>query len=165
MAYSGRYNVENTKKYAGDPTNVVFRSLWERDVFKWLDRNPKVKKWSSEEIVIPYYYDVDKRYHRYFPDVKIVFKDRTILVEIKPKKETSPPSKAGKNQRQYLNEATTYVKNMNKWQAAQSFCKDRKWEFQIWTEETLVSMGIMSKPMKKVPGKLKPLKPYRKRKK
>jgi len=29
----------------------------------------------------------------------------------------------------------------------------------------LVSMGIMQKPMKKVPGKLKPLKPYRKRKK
>ena len=165
MAYSGRYSVENTKKYAGDPTNVVFRSLWERDVFKWLDRNPKVKKWSSEEIVIPYYYDVDKKYHRYFPDIKIVFENKTIIVEIKPKKETSPPNKAGKNQRQYLNEATTYVKNMNKWQAATSYCKDRKWEFQIWTEETLVSMGIMQKPMKKIPGKLKPLKPYRRRKK
>jgi 23S rRNA-/tRNA-specific pseudouridylate synthase len=165
MAYSGRYIVENKKKYAGDPNNVIYRSLWERDVFKWLDRNPKVKKWSSEEIVIPYYYDIDKKYHRYFPDIKIVFEDRTILVEIKPAKETAPPKKAGKNQRQYLNEAVTYVKNMNKWEAAQSFCKDRKWEFQIWTEETLTSMGIMQKPMKKVPGKLKPLKPYKKRKK
>jgi len=165
MAYSGRYTVENTKKYAGDPTKVVYRSLWERDVFKWLDRNPKVKKWSSEEVVIPYYYDIDKKYHRYFPDIKIVFENETILVEIKPNKETSPPSKAGKSKRQYINEATTYVKNMNKWEAANDYCKDRGWRFQIWTEETLFSMGIMQKPMKKVPGKLKPLKPYRKRKK
>ena len=83
MAYKGRYIVENKKKYAGDPTNVIYRSLWERDVFKWLDMNPKVKKWSSEEIVIPYYYDVDKKYHRYFPAVKIVFEDKPVLVEIR----------------------------------------------------------------------------------
>lgn len=165
MAYKGRYVVENKKKYAGDSANVVYRSLWERDVFKWLDMNPKVKKWSSEEIVIPYYYDVDKKYHRYFPDVKIVFEDKTLLVEIKPAKETVVPRRTGKNQRQYVTEAATYVRNMNKWEAANSFCKDRKWEFQIWTEDTLVSMGIMQKPMKKVPGKLKPLKPYRKPKK
>ena len=89
MAYSGRYNVLNPKKYKGDHTNVIFRSLWERDVFKWCDANPKVKAWSSEEVVIPYYYEADKRYHRYFPDLKIVFEDRTILVEIKPNKETN----------------------------------------------------------------------------
>ena len=165
MAYSGRYIVENPKKYAGDPSNVVYRSLWERDVFKWLDRDPKVKKWSSEEIVIPYFYDVDKKYHRYFPDIKVVYEDRTVLIEIKPAKETAPPKKTGKNQRQYVSEALTYVKNENKWKAARSFCKDRKWEFEIWTEETLVNKGIMSKPMKKVPGKLKPLKPYKRRKK
>ena len=165
MAYKGRYIIENQKKYVGDPTNVVFRSLWEREVFKWLDRNPKVKKWSSEETVIPYFYDIDKKYHRYFPDLKIVFENETILVEIKPKKETEPPTKAGKQKRQYVTEAASFVKNMNKWEAADSFCKDRKWKFQVWTEETLHSMGIMQKPLKKVPGKLKPLKPFRKRKK
>ena len=165
MAYKGRYTVENKKKYAGDPSNVVYRSLWEKHCFKWCDSNPKVKKWSSEEIVVPYWYDIDKKYHRYYPDLKIIFEDKTILVEIKPLKETTPPKKTGKNKRQYIGEATTYVKNMNKWQAANLYCKDRKWEFQIWTEETLHSMGIMSKPLKKVPGKLKPLKPYRKPKK
>jgi hypothetical protein len=163
MAYSGRYNVLNPKKYKGDHSNVIFRSLWERDVFKWCDMNPKVKAWSSEEVVIPYYYEADKRYHRYFPDLKIVFEDKTILVEIKPAKETTPPTGERRTKR-YITEALTYVKNMNKWEAASSYCKDRKWEFQIWTEETLYSMGIMTKPLKKIPGKLKPLKPYRRKK-
>ena len=162
MAYSGRYQVLNSKKYKGDHTNVIYRSLWERDVFKWCDMNPKAKGWSSEEIVIPYFYEADKRYHRYYPDLKIIFEDRILLVEIKPNKETKPPI-GQKRTKRYINEALTYVKNMNKWEAASSYCKDRKWEFQIWTEETLYSMGIMTKPMKKVPGKLKPLKPYRRK--
>jgi len=163
MAYSGRYTVENKKKYKGDYSNVIYRSLWERHVFKWCDQNPKVKEWSSEEIIVPYYYDVDKRYHRYFPDLKIVFENKTILVEIKPHKETSPPTGKRKT-KQYISEGLTYVKNMNKWEAANKFCKDRKWEFQIWTEKTLHEMGIMTKPLKKVPGKLKALKPYRRKK-
>ena len=94
---------------------------------------------------------------------KIVFENKTILVEIKPKKETEPPKRPDKSRR-YINESLTYVKNMNKWQAANDYCKDRGWEFQIWTEVTLVSMGIMAPPMKKVPGKLKPLKPFRRKK-
>lgn len=163
MAYSGRYQVMNPKKYKGDHSNVIYRSMWEKYVFMWCDSNPKVKAWSSEEIVVPYYYDVDKRYHRYYPDLKIVMEGQTILVEIKPKKETEPP-KGQRKTKQYINEGLTYVKNMNKWEAANNFCKDRKWEFQIWTEETLYSMGIMTKPLKKVPGKLKPLKPYRRKK-
>ena len=66
MAYSGRYQVKNPKKYLGDPTQVVYRSLWERAVFQWCDANPKVKGWSSEEVVVPYYYEIDKKYHRYY---------------------------------------------------------------------------------------------------
>ena len=27
---------------------------------------------NSEEVVIPYYYDVDKRYHKYYVDLKII---------------------------------------------------------------------------------------------
>ena len=54
---------------------------------------------------------------------------------------------------------------MNKWQAANSYCEDRGWHFQIWTENTLQTMGIMQKPLNKVPGKLKPLKPFRKKRK
>ena len=92
MAYSGKFKVKNLSKYKGDFDNVIYRSLWEKQVFKWCDENPKVKAWSSEETIVPYYYEADKKYHRYFPDVKIVMEDKTILVEIKPAIQTEPPT-------------------------------------------------------------------------
>ena len=144
MAYSGRYQVKNPKKYAGDYTKVIYRSLWERNVFRWCDDNPKVKKWSSEEIVVPYFYDVDKKYHRYYVDLKIVMEGKTLLVEIKPEKETTPPTGQRKT-KQYINEGLTYIKNMNKWEAASSYAKDRGWDFQIWTEKTLQEMKLLTK--------------------
>jgi hypothetical protein len=128
--------------------------------------NSQIKSWSSEEVVIPYLWDVDKRYHRYFMDLKIKFKDgRTILVEIKPEKETKPPKRPDRSKR-YINEAMTYVKNQNKWEAASGYAKDRGWGFEIWTEKTLTSMGIMPSQSKKGGLKpLKPMKPFRKKKK
>ena len=75
MAYSGRYRVKNPKKYKGDHTNVIYRSLWEKYAFKWCDDNNNVKTWSSEETIIPYLYEVDKRWHRYFVDLKITMRD------------------------------------------------------------------------------------------
>ena len=160
MAYSGKYKVKNISKYRGDPDKIVYRSSWEKACFNWCDQNPDIKYWSSEEVVVPYKYDVDKKYHRYFVDLKIGYNDgRTILVEIKPDKETAPPKRPDKSKR-YIGEALTYVKNMNKWEAANSFAKDRGWEFQIWTEKTLREMKIL-----KALKPLKPLKPYRKRKK
>jgi len=164
MAYSGRYKVININKYKGDFTKVVYRSLWEKYVFQWCDNNTNVKEWSSEEVVIPYYYDVDKKYHRYFVDLKIITKEKTMLVEIKPAKETEPPI-GEKRTKKYINEGLTYIKNMNKWEAANEYAKDRGWEFQIWTEKTLQEMNLLPKPM---PGKIKkPLKklaPYKRKK-
>jgi hypothetical protein len=116
----------------------------------WL--NSVFNDWSSEEIVIPYLYEVDKKYHRYFVDLKITFKDgKTLLVEIKPEKETTPPKNPGRKTKRYLNEGMTYIKNMNKWKAANTYAKDRGWQFQVWTEKTLQSMGILPKQMKKLP--------------
>jgi len=162
MAYSGKYKVKNRSKYKGDVDKVVFRSLWERNAFKWCDDTKEVIGWSSEEVVIPYFYEVDKKYHRYFMDLKITYANgKTILVEIKPNKETSPPKFNGKKSKRYINEGMTYVKNMNKWAAAQNYAADRGWGFQIWTENELSSMGILPKPKKTI----KPLKPLRKPKK
>lgn len=153
MAYSGKYRVKNKEKYKGDYTNVVYRSLWEKHAFKWCDNNSDIKYWSSEETVIPYLYEVDRKIHRYFTDLKIVYKSgKTVLVEIKPEKELSPPT-GDRRTKRYINEGLTYVKNRNKWKAASEYAKDQGWEFQIWTEKELTAMNIMPKsrqPLKKM---------------
>jgi|TARA_R110000822_G_scaffold47472_15_gene125897 hypothetical protein len=165
MTYKGKYRVTNTSKYKGDFNNVIYRSNWEKQCFLWCDRNTNIKEWSSEEVVIPYYYDVDKKYHRYFMDLKFTTKEgKVYLIEIKPEKETKIPKNPNKSKR-YINEALTYVKNQNKWKAAEEYALNRGWHFQIWTERELQSMGILPK---RTPGKLKsmkPLAPYRKKKK
>lgn len=159
MAYSGRYKVKNPTKYQGDHSNVVYRSMWERHCMKHFDLSDEVKSWSSEEVVIPYLYEVDKRYHRYFMDFKVTWKDGTIsLIEVKPNKETSPPT-GQKRTKKYINEGLTYIKNVNKWDAANEYAKDRGWRFEIWTEIELRAMGILPKPVKR----LKPLPPFRKK--
>ena len=158
MAYSGRYTVKNPKKYKGDHTQVVYRSLWEKHAFKWCDNNSDIVEWSSEEVVIPYLYEVDKRYHRYFMDLKIKFRNgKTVLVEIKPDKETRPPEGQRRTKR-YINEAFTYIKNQNKWDAAYEYAQDRGWEFWIWTEK--------NEPLKSIiPKSTKQLKPFKRKKK
>lgn len=158
MTYKGRYRVKNRAKYKGDVDNVVYRSLWERNCFRWCDESKDVKYWSSEEVVVPYLFEVDNKIHRYFTDLKIVFNSgKTLLVEIKPSKETVPP-KGNRRTKQYVNEALTYVKNQNKWKAAKSFAQDNGWEFVIWTEKDLEQMGIL-------PKSVKPLKPFSRKKK
>jgi len=142
MAYSGRYKVKNPDKYKGNPTQVIFRSLWERQVFRWCDENPSVLQWSSEEIIIPYRCKTDKKLHRYYPDVYIKTKNGEYLIEIKPKKETVPPRDRSKKTKKYLNEVMTYIKNTSKWDAAKEYCADRGFIFDIWTEDTLKKMGI-----------------------
>ena len=68
MAYKGKYQPTFPRKYKGDPTNIIFRSLWEKKFMNYCDKNKNVLEWNSEEIVIPYRSPVDNRIHRYFPD-------------------------------------------------------------------------------------------------
>ena len=142
MAYKGKYTIKNKSKYLGDPTKVVYRSLWERQTFKWCEGSPRVKKWNSEEIVIPYKCKTDNRIHRYYVDLLVELDNREIiLVEIKPKKQTVAPQKKRKTKK-YINEVMTYVKNTSKWEAASQYAEHKGWKFQVWTEETLKNLGI-----------------------
>lgn len=141
--YKGKYRVKNIKKYEGDPTKCIFRSLWERQAFRWLDEHPKVIKWSSEEVIVPYKCKTDGKMHRYYTDLKIKMADgKTYLIEIKPEAQTKEPKVRSRKTKKYINEVLTYVKNQSKWEAAQEYCENRGWIFQVWTESTLKSFGI-----------------------
>lgn len=143
MTYKGKFKPKNPQKYKGDPNNIVYRSLWERNVFRWLDENSSVEFWASEEFYIPYICATDNRPHRYFVDVWYKTTEGTqYIVEIKPKKETIPPKNPGRRTKRYISESLTYIKNQSKWRAAEEFAKDRGWHFVIWTEDTLKSMNI-----------------------
>ena len=143
MAYSGRYSVKNKRKYEGDYTNVVYRSLWERQAFKFLDNHKDVIGWNSECVVVPYRCKTDGKVHRYFPDLFIRMKDgKTYLIEIKPDKQTRPPKKSSRKTKKYLTEVMTYAKNQSKWEAAQAYANKRGLIFQVWTENTLRDLGI-----------------------
>ena len=96
MAYKGRYTPQNKDKYAGNPSNVIYRSLWERKLMKWCDLNPDVIKWGSEETVIPYVSPLDNKIHRYFVDfyIQVRTKDgliKSYLVEVNPKNTLNLP--------------------------------------------------------------------------
>jgi hypothetical protein len=141
--YKGKYRIKNIGKYAGDSSKCTYRSMWERQAFKYLDDHPNVVKWSSEEIVIPYRCKTDGKPHRYFTDLYIKMSDgKTFIVEIKPKSQTKEPKKRSRKTKRYINEVMTYVKNQSKWEAAEDYCQSRGWQFAIWTEDTLKSLGI-----------------------
>tara|TARA_B100000927_G_scaffold285213_1_gene275029 strand:- start:3291 stop:3725 length:435 start_codon:yes stop_codon:yes gene_type:complete len=142
MPYKGKFRPSEPKKYKGDPTNIVYRSLWELKFMRYCDSNKRIVKWSSEEIVIPYKSPIDNRLHRYFPDFYIKYKDVTgkiieKVVEIKPASQVKEPKKQKTRTKKYVNEVVTYAKNQAKWVAAEEFCKDRRWQFQILTEKEL----------------------------
>lgn len=140
--YKGRYPVVNASKYRGDPTNVIYRSLWELKFMKYCDTNPAVLEWGSEEIVIPYLSPVDGRLHRYFVDfyMKVQAADGKIthyLIEIKPAKFTQPPIQPARKTRRFIEEVMTWGVNQAKWKNARDYCENRGWKFEILTEHDL----------------------------
>lgn len=141
----GYYKPINAEKYVG-PTPVIYRSSWERKFMMWCDNNQKVLMWSSEPVQIEYHSRQDNKMHMYYPDfyMKVLQEDGTIkefLVEIKPKNQLikpEPPKKMSKKALesfQYL--AEQYVRNLDKYTYARTYCKNREWSFIILTEDSI----------------------------
>jgi hypothetical protein len=140
--HQGRFIPRNPGKYVGDVANIIFRSSWEAKLFNWLDLNPSILKWFSEELVIPYVSPADNRLHRYFVDVGMEYKTsngeiKRAIIEVKPEKQTKMPQNPRRNTQKYLNEVTTYSINQAKWKAADAWAKKNGWEFHILTERHL----------------------------
>ena len=141
MSYKGWFTPKHRNKYKGDSDNVVYRSLWELKVMKWLDENPSVIWWASEELIIKYKSPIDQRIHRYFPDfvVKLKVRDgnmKTLMIEVKPEAQTKMPTQKRQTKR-FIQESATYAINQEKWRAADLFCREHGWQFKILTEKEL----------------------------
>jgi hypothetical protein len=135
MAYRTKFCPKNIKKYIGDPSKIVCRSLWERNVCKFCDESNSVIKWSFEEIIIPYFNPLDQKQHNYYPDFLIQFKNeneiKTWMVEVKPKKQTYLKENSSKK------EKITWAINSAKWKAAEVYCQKNNMEFKIITEKEI----------------------------
>jgi len=141
--HQGRFKLKNYKKYKGNHSNIIYRSSWELSLMMWLDNNPSVIEWSSEELVIIYLCPTDNKKHRYFIDFTIKMQDqKEYWIEVKPKKYTSPPKISKRKSKRYIEESFQYVKNQAKWKTAQECANRVGATFMVWTEDTLDKMGI-----------------------
>lgn len=142
MYHQGIFKPMYPEKYAGDVSNIVYRSSWELKFLGWCDRNPSVIKYSSEELVIPYLCRLDERMHRYFVDFVVQFRTadgdvKTVIIEIKPYKETIEPKRGKKRADTYRREVETWIKNQDKWAAAHAYAQKNGLEFFVMTEKEL----------------------------
>ena len=143
MAYKGKYKPQNPQKYNGNPTKIIYRSLWERKFMVFCDTQDSVIQWSSEEVIVPYVSPLDNRMHRYFVDFLVTIRNKrglkeTLLIEIKPKKQCGPPKKKKRLTKSYLCDLKNWGINSSKWKAAKEFAENRGWKFKILTEDTLL---------------------------
>jgi|TARA_R110002096_G_scaffold243424_1_gene435568 hypothetical protein len=144
VAYKTKYKPINISKYIGNPKNIICRSLWERRVCRYLDENSNVLKWGSEELIIPYFSPIDRKMHRYYPDfiVEKVSKKgsvETLVIEVKPKRQTIKPEKKKKKEKTFLKECITFSINEAKWKAAEKLCRENEWQFIILTEDDILT--------------------------
>lgn len=136
------YKPVNIEKYIGGNLPIV-RSSYEAKFCRWLDMNPNIIKWNSEQIEIRYLDPLTNKIRRYFPDFYMQALDKTgktknYIIEIKPDKEIRPPKMRGrKKEKTFLYEQKTWLKNEAKWKAAIHWCNANNFEFKILTEKEL----------------------------
>lgn len=144
--YHGQYIPQNPDKYTGDATDIVYRSKWEYKFCYYCDNEERIKKWSCEDIKIPYSIIENNklRERTYTPDFWIQVKKlngnlEDVIIEIKPQKETIEPLEPKKNSikslENYEYRLKTYIKNLNKWEAAEKYCNKKGMSFHILTEK------------------------------
>ncbi len=137
----GVYRVKNPDKYVGDLKKVVYRSSWELSMHEFLDSNPNILQWASEEVAIPYIHPGDGRIHKYFPDYWIKYRNKSgevvqEIVEVKPSNQVAPP-RHKKLTRGALFEQKRYAVNDAKWRYATQWCKERGMLFRVITEKNM----------------------------
>lgn len=119
------------KLYESVKSDVIkYQSALELNFIKYCEACTSIAKWANEPFSIQYYSRLDKRMHEYFPDfiIESVNGQRTII-ETKPMEQTMKPSC---NSSQWLKQQ--WVKNVDKWHAANEYAKAHGMKFMIVTE-------------------------------
>ena len=123
VAIKGKYTPKNKKKFLSKRT-PIYRSMWERRFMIYCDRSENILEWDSESIHIPYISPKDDRWHNYYPDFYIKYKDKhdsiiNAIIEIKPSFQKR------------------WDVNIAKWEACQKHCDEKNMEFKVLTEKEL----------------------------
>ena len=133
------------QKYKGK-VNPYYKSSYEQRMMYWLDMNNKVLEWAYEPQYIDYISQVppsspdwmkalvDYKTHKYYVDfyAKLIDNDGnvvTYILEIKPHCQTiipkEPKNKSKKRIQRFYNEMKEYIKNANKWEAAEKYASQK----------------------------------------
>jgi len=126
---------------------IVYRSSWEYHFCRYCDNNSSIISVSSEPFAVEYFYSLDNKKHRYYPDfiIKVIDTQNNIvihLIEIKPYQEVKDAIN-GVQQRANMKPGTfkkrtfTAMKNNAKWKAARAYCESKGIKFTIITEKEL----------------------------
>lgn len=117
------------KSMQGEP--IIYRSGLEYQFICFCENSAKIKQWASEPIGIKYTCRLDGKEHEYYPDYVIEMNNGDkVIVEIKPSDQIVKPKE---NDSQWAKE--TWVKNCDKWNAADNFAKSHNAKFIIITEK------------------------------
>jgi len=130
------FTPKNPQKYVGKKKPIC-RSSWERRFCMFCDENPHIKQWASESLEIPYTDPFTGKRRKYIPDFLIQYvdatgKEKTELIEIKPKNQTTLKEAGRSKRNQYqakINEA--------KWKSTLAFCSRVGLEFRVITEDEI----------------------------
>lgn len=142
--YEGKFKPKNPQKYLGDIDNIHYRSALELNSFEFLDNNPFVLGWSSEEIAIDYMKpmpDGSIKPSKYYPDLYVEYMDKNknvkkVILEIKPEKMLRKSK--SKNRKTALVENYTYMINMLKAEAANRWCLGKNIEYRFAIEKNIL---------------------------
>ena len=123
VAIKGKYVPKNKDKFLSKRT-PIYRSMWERRFMIYCDKSENILEWDSESIHIPYISPKDDRWHNYYPDFYIKYKDKhdsiiNAIIEIKPSFQT------------------LWDVNDAKWKACQKYCDENNMDFKVLTEKEL----------------------------
>jgi len=140
--YKGYFKPKYPQKYKGNVQQIIYRSLYELKLMSYLDKNPNVIQWASEEFFVPYTSPIYGRIHRYFPDFWVKKRNQqgveeVLVIEVKPRIQTLPPTPKKQVTKAYITEVQTWGINQAKWKSADKYCNAKGWKFMIMTEKEL----------------------------